>query len=42
MKDDAYREMQEAYEKAKATPYPPAEHAFTDVQDVGDPRREAF
>ena len=32
----------QAYDAAKATPYPPVEHAFADVQDVGDPRREAF
>ena len=36
------RKCAQAYEAAKATPYPPVEHAFADVQDVGDPRREAF
>ena len=34
--------MLQAYDAAKATPYPPVEHAFADVQDVGDPRREAL
>jgi pyruvate dehydrogenase E1 component alpha subunit len=34
--------MREAYEKARATPYPALEQAFADVQDVGDPRRDAF
>jgi hypothetical protein len=34
--------MREAYDLAKATPFPPVDHAFADVQDVGDPRAEAF
>ena len=42
VKDAAYREMQDAYETAKATPFPAVERAFADVQDVGDPRVEAF
>jgi len=41
-REAAKREMREAYEAAVATPYPPAEQAFADVQDVGDPRVEAF
>jgi pyruvate dehydrogenase E1 component alpha subunit len=41
-RNDAFAEMRLAYDAAKATPYPPVEHAFADVQDVGDPRREAF
>lgn len=38
----AKKEMREAYEAAVAMPYPPAEQAFADVQDIGDPRAEAF
>jgi pyruvate dehydrogenase E1 component alpha subunit len=38
----ALAEMRTAYEDAVATPYPAAAHAFADVQDVGDPRAEAF
>ena len=41
-RNEAFREMREAYELAKATPFPPVDHAFADVQDVGDPRAEAF
>ena len=41
-RNEAFAEMLQAYDAAKATPYPPVEHAFADVQDVGDPRREAF
>jgi acetoin:2,6-dichlorophenolindophenol oxidoreductase subunit alpha len=41
-RNEAFREMREAYELAKATPFPPVDHAFADVQDVGDPRGEAF
>jgi pyruvate dehydrogenase E1 component alpha subunit len=41
-RNEAFREMREAYDAAKATPFPPIEHAFADVQDMGDPRREAF
>nr|PZN85812.1 MAG: acetoin dehydrogenase [Pseudomonadota bacterium] len=41
-RDAARAEMQAAYEKAIATPYPPAERAFHDVQDIGDPRVEAY
>jgi pyruvate dehydrogenase E1 component alpha subunit len=38
----AQAEMRQAYAQALATPYPPAARAFADVQDVGDPRAEAF
>jgi len=38
----AYEEMGRVFEIAKAASFPPAEFAFTDVQDAGDPRREAF
>jgi TPP-dependent pyruvate/acetoin dehydrogenase alpha subunit len=38
----AVAEMKEAYNAAKATAFPSSEHAFSDVQDVGDPRKEAF
>ena len=41
-REAARKEMREAYEAAVATPYPPAERAFADVQDIGDPRMEAF
>jgi acetoin:2,6-dichlorophenolindophenol oxidoreductase subunit alpha len=41
-RNEAFREMREAYDVAKATPYPSVEQAFADVQDVGDPRVEAF
>jgi hypothetical protein len=34
--------MRLAYEEAVAAPYPAPAHAFADVQDVGDPRAEAF
>jgi pyruvate dehydrogenase E1 component alpha subunit len=38
----ARAEIDAAYKAAKATPLPPLERALADVQDVGDPRREAF
>ena len=38
----ARAEIDAAYAAAKASPFPPLERAFADVQDVGDPRREAF
>ena len=41
-RDEAAREMRQAFEAARATPYPPPGRAFADVQDVGDPGREAF
>jgi hypothetical protein len=34
--------MLAAYGAAVAAPFPSAEQAFTDVQDAGDPRVEAF
>lgn len=40
--ETAKAEMRAAYEAAVATPYPPAEKAFVDVQDIGNPRVEAF
>jgi pyruvate dehydrogenase E1 component alpha subunit len=36
----AKREMADAYRVASDTPHPQTVHAFTDVQDVGDPRME--
>jgi pyruvate dehydrogenase E1 component alpha subunit len=38
----ARAEIDAAYAEAKVSPFPPLERAFADVQDVGDPRREAF
>jgi pyruvate dehydrogenase E1 component alpha subunit len=38
----ARAEIDAAFEAAKASPYPPLTRAFADVQDVGDPRQEAF
>lgn len=38
----AKEEMTEAYETAKATDWPAKELAYTDVQDIGDPRKGAF
>ena len=38
----AEAEMRQAYAEAVATPYPAATRAYADVQDVGDPRAEAF
>lgn len=38
----ARAEIDAAYANAKASPFPPLTRAFADVQDVGDPRREAF
>lgn len=38
----AKAEMKSAYQAAVATPYPPAEQAYADVQDIGCPRVEAF
>lgn len=42
VKAAAYEEMGHAFEIAKAASFPPAEFAFTDVQDAGDPRQGAF
>jgi pyruvate dehydrogenase E1 component alpha subunit len=41
-REAAQAEMRRIYEQALATPYPAAPHAFIDVQDVGDPRAEAY
>lgn len=41
-REAAEREMRAVSEAAKATPYPPPELAFADVQDSGDPRQDAF
>ncbi|CAA9311773.1 MAG: Acetoin dehydrogenase E1 component alpha-subunit [uncultured Microvirga sp.] len=41
-REEAEHKMRDTYEQAKATPYPPAEGAFADVQDCGDPRQDAF
>jgi pyruvate dehydrogenase E1 component alpha subunit len=38
----ARTEIDKAFEAAKASAFPPLTRAFADVQDVGDPRREAF
>src|SRR5262245_1677055 len=38
----ARAEIESAFETAKASPLPPLERALADVQDVGDPQREAF
>jgi acetoin:2,6-dichlorophenolindophenol oxidoreductase subunit alpha len=38
----AEAEMKDAYETAKATDWPDKALAYTDVQDVGDPRQGAF
>jgi pyruvate dehydrogenase E1 component alpha subunit len=38
----AVDEMRAAYAAALSAPFPPAAEAFTDVQDAGDPRLEAF
>jgi len=38
----ARSEIDAAYAAAKASPFPALARAFADVQDVGDPRREAF
>ena len=39
---EAEVEMRRVFDLAKAASFPPADFAFTDVQDSGDPRREAF
>jgi acetoin:2,6-dichlorophenolindophenol oxidoreductase subunit alpha len=41
-REAAAAEMRRVYEAARDTPYPDARLAFADVQDVGDPRVEAF
>ena len=39
---EARAEIEAAFDAAKAAPFPPLARAFADVQDVGDPRQEAF
>ena len=41
-REAAKQEMAEAYRIARETPHPEPALAFADVQDVGDPRVEAF
>ena len=38
----ARTEVEAAYEEARDAPWPDAALAFEDVQDVGDPRGEAY
>ncbi len=38
----AESEMQRAFETARDTDHPPVDRTFEDVQDVGDPRRDAY
>jgi pyruvate dehydrogenase E1 component alpha subunit len=38
----ARAEIDRAFADAQASPFPPLARAFADVQDVGDPRQEAF
>lgn len=40
--DAARAEMDEAYAQAKASPFPPLSRALEDVQDIGDPRVDAY
>lgn len=42
LEEAARREMSEALAQARETPFPPLAGALTDVQDVGDPRRQAY
>ena len=41
-RDAAAAEMTDAYESARAAPWPDRALAYTDVQDIGDPRARAF
>ncbi len=41
-RDAAAFEMDQAYETAKAAPWPDLSLAYTDVQDIGDPRERSF
>jgi TPP-dependent pyruvate/acetoin dehydrogenase alpha subunit len=41
-RDAAAFEMDQAYETAKAAPWPDISLAYTDVQDIGDPRERAY
>ena len=38
----AVDEMRAVLAVARDTPFPPAENAFTDVQDIGSPQQEAY
>ena len=38
----ARKEMDGVFAEAKAAHWPPLTRAFEDVQDIGDPRQEAF
>jgi acetoin:2,6-dichlorophenolindophenol oxidoreductase subunit alpha len=38
----AYAEMDEIYGRARDTAWPDVSHAYTDVQDLGDPRERPF
>ena len=38
----ALSEMEQAYASARSAPFPPAEAAFVDVQDIGSPAVDAF
>lgn len=40
--NDAQAEMEQVLEDAKATPFPPDDQAFSDVQDIGSPVLGAF
>ena len=41
LKEESEAEMTRAFEAAKASPFPPLERAFADVQDIGAPRAAA-
>ena len=41
-RDAAATEMSEAYETARAAPWPDRALAYSDIQDIGDPRERAF
>jgi acetoin:2,6-dichlorophenolindophenol oxidoreductase subunit alpha len=41
-RDAAEHEMLRAYDDAKLAPFPPADIAFTDVQDIGSPLQGAY
>ncbi len=42
LQSDATNEMTAVYETARDASFPPAIEAYADVQDLGDPRQEAF
>ena len=41
-RDEAAAEMQDAYDDARAAPFPDPAEALRDVQDVGSPEQEAY